>query len=307
MKLAIIMYHYVRKIRDSHYKNIKGLEVDRFKRQLDYLSRNFRILTAEELISHVHGRTAIKENSCLLTFDDGYKDHIRYVMPELLARGIQGSFFPPAMPVIEREMLDVNRVHFILASCNDDRDLVKNVNLISQEYGIPTSLLDEYWKLYAIQNRYDTKETIYIKRMLQHALPEDIRNAVASKLFVKYVGLPEKEFSDDLYLSIGDVKELVNCGMYVGSHGYRHLWLNKESRESQFSEIDLSLRFLMSVGAPTVDWIMCYPYGAYNSDTLDILGETKCAMGLTTNVDFAHAYLARSLELPRFDTNDFPQ
>ena len=40
-------------------------------------------------------------------------------MPELLARNIQGSFFPPADAIVKREMLDVHAVHFILASTSD--------------------------------------------------------------------------------------------------------------------------------------------------------------------------------------------
>ena len=52
---------------------------------------------------------------------------------------------------------------------------------------------------------------------------------------------------------------------------------------------------------------MCYPYGAYNSDTLDILKDRKCAVGLTTKVGIAKIPQDHGLELPRYDTNDFPQ
>ena len=34
------MYHYVRSVANSSYPNIKGLEVDGFKRQLDYFQEN---------------------------------------------------------------------------------------------------------------------------------------------------------------------------------------------------------------------------------------------------------------------------
>ena len=40
--LTIVMYHYVREIKGSDYPNIKGLEIDGFKRQLDYFSKNFQ-------------------------------------------------------------------------------------------------------------------------------------------------------------------------------------------------------------------------------------------------------------------------
>jgi hypothetical protein len=44
------MYHYVRPIKGSEYPGIKGLELNGFKRQLDYLSENFSIVSTEQVI-----------------------------------------------------------------------------------------------------------------------------------------------------------------------------------------------------------------------------------------------------------------
>jgi len=49
-KLKIVMYHYVRELEGSAYPNIKGLEIAGFKRQLDYFSKNFSMITAEQLL-----------------------------------------------------------------------------------------------------------------------------------------------------------------------------------------------------------------------------------------------------------------
>lgn len=305
--LTIVMYHYVRNIKNSKYQNIKGLETDGFRRQLDYLSDNFNIIKAEVLIDFVKNDIQLPKNSCLLTFDDGYKDHLTFVLPELLKRKLQGSFFPPVKPVLEREILDVNRIHFILACTNDFTKLVNDVDNLCIDHGITPADLISFKSKYAIPSRYDTADVMYVKHVLQHVLSEDIRNSISSKLFQKYVNRTELEFSDELYLSIDETKKLIESGMYVGSHGYRHLWLDKETYESQSSEIDSSLKFLKDCGASTNNWIMCYPYGAYNDDTLSILKERNCAVGLTTKVGLAKVSRDFSLELARFDTNDFPQ
>ena len=305
--LTIVMYHYVRKIKESKYPKIKGLEVSGFCRQLDYLSDNFTIVKAEDVVACVRQGKKLPSNSCLLTFDDGYKDHLIYVLPELLKRNIQGSFFPSAKPVLERVILDVNRIHFILASTEDYSKLVHDVDAMCVDYGIRHSDLSSYKVKYAISSRYDIADVVYVKNVLQHVLPEGIRNAIASQLFQIYVNKTEKDFADELYLSVDETKTLVECGMYVGSHGYHHLWLDKENYESQSFEIDSSLKFLKDVGSSTDDWIMCYPYGAYSNDTLRILKDRNCAVGLTTKVGVAEISLDSALELPRFDTNDFPQ
>jgi len=307
MNVKIIMYHYVRKIRDSQYPGIKGLEIEGFRRQLDFFKCNFNVINAEDVIKYVKYGTHLPENSCLLTFDDGYKDHLTYVLPELLSRGLQGSFFPPVKPVMERELLDVNRIHYILASTEHKSKLVNHVENLCVEHGISALELSSLKSKYAIPSRYDSSEVNYIKKLLQHALPEGIRKSISSELFRVYVNRTETEFADNLYLTFDDVKTLIKSGMYIGSHGYRHVWLDKETIESQTLEIENSLKFLGDVGATTVDWIMCYPFGGYNVHTLDILTRYNCIAGITTKVGLARLSRERSLELPRFNTNDYQQ
>jgi len=305
--LTIVMYHYVRDVRESKYPKIKGLETTGFVRQLDYLINNFNIIKAEDVIACVKQGKQLPMRSCLLTFDDGYKDHLNKVLPELLKRNIQGSFFPPAKCVLEREILDVNKIHFILACADNYSTLVKDLDSLCIEHGMTAELLASYKTKFTVPFRYDTSEVMYVKNLLQHALDENIRNIITSKLFQIYVTKSEIDFADDLYLSFDDAKTLLNNGMYVGSHGYRHLWLEKETIESQSSEIDSSLKFLSDIGSKTEDWIMCYPYGSYNSDTLAILKDRKCSVGLTSKVGMAKVSQDYGLELPRYDTNDFPQ
>ena len=307
MNVTTVMYHYVREIKRSQYPGIKGLEFEGFKRQLDYLENNYNIVSAEDLIEFsVSGKT-LPSNACYLTFDDGYKDHVDFVLPELLERNLQGSFFIPVKPVVERVMLDVNSIHFILATCPNHEVLVSELDSLCRSFSVSNDVLKKYWRTYAKATRFDVKEVIYIKNMLQHLLPEKIRNKITQVLFERYVGESANSFADQLYLSVDEAKELVNAGMYVGSHGNEHTWLNKGTVEQQVSEIDLSLEFLKEIGAPTDSWIMCYPYGEYNDDTLSLLRSRKCALGLTTKVGFSELGSSGLLELARFDTNDFTQ
>ena len=306
--LNIVMYHYVREIEGSAYPNIKGLDIAGFKRQLDYFSINFSMITAEQLLSFAIGEEKkLPLNACLLTFDDGFKDHIQYVLPELKLRNLQGSFFPPARPIIKKEILDVHAIHFILASANDSKALVKDLHTECLANGITQKKFTSLWTELAKPNRFDSPEVIFVKRMLQRNLPESIRNKITNNLFEKYVGKTESEFCNELYMSKKDIETMVCEGMYIGSHTYNHYFLNSVDKLAQENEIDKSIDFLGSVGAPIENWIMCYPYGAYNADTLSILKRKNCSVGLTTNVGAVSLYSDNLLELNRFDTNNFPQ
>ena len=80
--------------------------------------------------------------------------------------------------------------------------------------------------------------------MLQHILPEKIRNSITANLFEKFVGVSELEFSSKLYMNIEEVRMLVKNGMYVGSHGSMHYWLNQISFQKQNHDILSSLKFI---------------------------------------------------------------
>jgi len=69
-KLYISMYHYTRDLKHSKYPNIKGLEWELFKQQLDFFGQNFSVIRMEDVIEAVNGGKDLMENALLLTFDD---------------------------------------------------------------------------------------------------------------------------------------------------------------------------------------------------------------------------------------------
>jgi len=75
----------------------------------------------------INNKKELNDNSLLLTFDDGYKDHFEYVFPILDELGIQGSFFPPAKAIMEHKMLDVNKIYFVLASVKEKQQIILDI------------------------------------------------------------------------------------------------------------------------------------------------------------------------------------
>ncbi len=311
-KVTIVMYHYVRDLKNSRYQDIKGLDIDLFKGQLQYILKHYTVLKMEELIEAVEIQKELPKNSLLLTFDDAYKDHYEFAFPVLDELGIQGSFFPPAKAIQEHQVLDVNKIHFILASAPDKKsiiaDLYSMMDKFRGEYSLESAAFYNE-KLNSEASRFDTKEVIFIKRMLQRELPEKLRNTIVDFLFNKYVSNDEGSFSRELYMTIDQLKCMKRKGMYIGSHGYNHYWLNTLSREQQEKEVDLSIDFLREIGCDTKDFVLCYPYGGFNESLLSVLKEKGCSLALTTQVGIADLSQKdlNPLTLPRLDTNDLPK
>jgi len=309
MKLTIVMYHFVRELKRSRFPEIKGLAIDQFREQIAYIKKFYNPVSAYDLMDSIESGSKLPPRSVLLTFDDGYIDHFAEVFPVLDKEKISGCFFPPAKCILEDSVLDVNKIHFILASVSD-KDVL--VNYIYQALDDNRSLYDleqneYYWQKCGVPSRYDPAEVMFVKYMLQRELPEKLRKAIADQLFKKFVSNDEKAFSKELYMSLDQISCLQRNNMYVGSHGFDHYWLDSIPEDAQREEIDLSLKFLRNVGSDTERWIMCYPYGAYNESLLSLLQERKCFVGLATNVGITDLKQDNPLTLPRLDTNDLPK
>jgi peptidoglycan/xylan/chitin deacetylase (PgdA/CDA1 family) len=307
-KVTVIMYHYVREIANSRYPGIKGLETSSFKEQIFFLKKYYNFITMEQFIDSIDLNLPLPPKAVLLTFDDGYIDHFTQVFPILFEQNIQGSFYIPVKTVINHKLLDVNKIHFILSSCLNTKLLVEDIlysldvnrvqfNLKSNEF---------YLNKLFISNRYDTSETVFVKRMLQVELCQPLRKLIVNDLFVKYVAISEEIFAKELYLSVEQIKTMIKCGMHIGAHGYDHYWLDSLDKRDQYTEVSNSLEFLLSVGICKNYWTICYPYGAYNDDTISILRNLDCKAAFTTEVKIADIKLNMRYAFPRLDTNDFP-
>jgi len=306
-QVSIIMYHYVRELENSPYPDIKGLSVEKFRGQLEYILKHYQVISMEDIIAAITSNHNLPRNALLLTFDDGYIDHIDNVFPILNELGIQGSFFPSHKAVLGHTVLDINKIHFVLCKA-DSSEIVKEMFSMLDELREEYKLMNNqyYVDKLAVSDRLDKKDVVFIKRMLQRDLPEVVKEKIVSHLFRKYVTEDEETFSRGLYMNIDQIRYLKERGMFIGSHGSNHCWLNTLDAESQEREIDLSLQFLQRVGMSTEDWVMCYPFGTYDDSLLSILKKKKCAIGLTTEVEIADLNKNHHLLLPRLDTVDLP-
>ena len=245
------MYHYVRALKSSEYPEIKGLEEIKFKNQLEYFRKKFEFGDFIEIIDSAYKKNKIKENKVILTFDDGLKDHYNTVYPILEKMGIKGYFFPPSKPIKEKIVLDVHKIHFILASTLNKNQVIEEIfRLINKNKDITKNKTgQEYFKELAFPNRFDTKEVIFIKRILQRELPLALRNEITNNLFKKFVTQDEPKFSEELYMSLEEMKEMSESNMIFGSHSHSHEWLSHINNEKLINEIEISKKFCREISS----------------------------------------------------------
>lgn len=303
------MYHYVRDLARSRYPDINGLCESEFRYQLEYLQEEYNLVSLDDCRSAIYYGDTLPSDPALLTFDDGFIDHYTTAFPILKEYGVPAAFFPPVEPIKTDTVLNVHKIHFILANCDNIHCLLDTVfecvNEYRDEFGL--EMPETYYDRLAEPGRWDPEEVVFIKRLLQRSIEYGARSVILDDLFKQFVDIDEKVLSQELYMTPSQLRVMINEGMEVGSHTYSHRWLETLPRRKQCEEIKKSVNFLESIGVNTTNWTMCYPYGSYDETTLDILSETNCDLGLTTNNGVTHLDKENALTLERLDTNDLPQ
>ena len=299
------MYHFVREIKDSKYPNLKGLEFKEFKNQINFFCNNFNVLSNDDFKEIIVSKKIPSKPSFLLTFDDGYIDHYKFVFPYLKKKKITGNFYAPIKTIQNEIVLDVNKIHFILEKEQDHRKILKEIDnfLIKNKV---KRISNEAIKKGSMGSRFDSKETNIIKRLLQFYLPEKIRKQTINLLFSKILNMELKDFSKILYMNKRHIQEMYAEKMCFGSHGDFHYFLGKLKKEDQEKEIKNSINFFKKLGFDTSSFSVCYPSNSYNKDTFKLLTKYNVDFALTTlkgKIDKKN--IPDNYTYPRFDTNDF--
>jgi peptidoglycan/xylan/chitin deacetylase (PgdA/CDA1 family) len=306
--VTVVAYHFVMPPGTGLLARLNRLELSAFQEQLTYIKRHYTPISANELVRALDGEAPPPPRAIVLTFDDGYRCHYQHVLPLVEAAAMPALFFPVASASLDRRVLDVNKIQCVLAAANDIESVVAGIEgaieAARHEHALPTiqEFRGQWWKA----SRWDSAPVAYVKRLLQHALPETVRRPLVDELFASRVSADETGFAGDLYMTADDLRDLRGRGMTVGLHGDRHLRLTTLSVDAQAREIDGALRLLDAIGASRDRFAYCYANGDHDQRSIALLRDRGCAVAFTTHPDLVCLERADRLALPRLDTNDLP-
>jgi len=298
------MYHYVRRD-DPELPYFRHLHVEDFAKQLEYFGNEFGFVGKAEfraaLTSHVPA------DGVVLTFDDGFKDHHRDVLPLLTKRGLWGIFYVVTSPYRTGRLIDVHRIHMLIGKYGGETiakamQRIVDRNMLSHEH-----VKEFHTETYDKQN--NDSSTNYVKRVLNYFIDYKHRRHVIDRLMCVFFP-NEDELIADFYMTDRELLEMHANGMVLGSHTVNHPVLSKLAVEDQEKEIRESFDLLESVIGKTAMKTFSYPYGGFHtftSETEKILTENGCLFSFNVESrDIGQQDLNRRQALPRYDCNEFP-
>ena len=302
--IKALMYHYVRHY-DDNYPYFRFLELDNFRKQLDYLETEYGFVKRNEWNDFIKKKRITKlKGKIILTFDDALSCHFNYVFPELEKRGLWGIFYVPTSPYSTKKILDVHKIH-LLCGAFEGIKIYEILQTLLDERMIPQKRLNEFRNnTYVKQENY--KYIKEIKRILNYFVDYKYREGLIDNIFS---ALNFKYSWEEFYVSIDNLMAMQLSGNIIGSHGYNHLVMSQLSEKEQRKEKKNSLYFLERNGL-NLDKTYCHPYGGFhtfNKETIKILAEE--AIGYSFNVEprdiFENDIINSPYYLPRYDCNQF--
>lgn len=294
-----IMYHYVRP--DSkEYPYLRSINVETFKRQLDYFEKEFGFLSKNEYQNAI--RKEENPRGAVLTFDDGFKDHFKYVLPELKKRGLWGIFYISTGIYQSNKLLGVHRIHFLIAK-HGSRAILQEALKYIDDSMLDHNTITEFDKdIYSSDNYIEDEKKI--RRLFNYYINYKYRNRILNKLMTRFCD--ENKLFSEVYMSTEEIKKLVQSGNIVGAHSVSHKVLSRLAYKEQFNEIENSFHFIESIAVQDYK-SFCYPYGyksSYNSITLNILDQLKINDACIFD-NKAQGNEIKKYELSRIDCNQF--
>jgi len=284
LELTVMMYHYIRDPGDNAEagSGISGMSVKVFESQLDDLSKQHTFVTWSDVRMALQEDKTLPSSACLLTFDDGVRDHFVNVFRILRDRGLSGLFF-----VMDRNnhagFVLAHKIHFLLAKLG----VAGLREVIWEKLNSP-----QRERFTQAENKYQLKYPLVsldgqinlLKSVLQRDLSNEV-NTLLSDLFELHVG-SENETARNYYLSSEQLHEMAAGGMHFGGHSRNHPWFDWIDAESRALEIKASAEWLQQFESKP--WAFAYPYGGLAEDAPHLLKEHGFVAAFTTREQLRH-------------------
>jgi len=294
-KVIILMYHaFTEKtqfdgIANYHHQN---LNIDIFRKQIDYLKKNYRIISLPEFIESVHSKGKTPQNSVIITIDDGYRSNYLLAFPVLKESQTPATIFITTSFVDNKLPLWADRIEYA-------------INITSKP-----KLELEYEKLSFDLTSKEMKIACdkAIKSILKLDVQEQRDKIVENIEAILNAKLSINDATDEIYqpLSWNEINEMLQSGFVsIGSHTHSHFILSKCSPQTAENELRLSKKIIEDKTANKCD-LFCYPNGKqndFNNETERLVKRTgyKCAL---TTISGMNSIDSNPYELKRIGIGD---
>ncbi len=254
----ILFWHSI-DIKSHGDADAEVIDVDVFKKQIEYLNRYYEIISIEEFEKRLSSNS-FTNKEIVLTFDDGYRNNLTIVAPILNKLGLPFTVFISSQHIETGELYPTSVARLVLNGSN-----LKRITLPSQnkEFDLSTNEL----------RQQASKE---LNAMLKVLTVEEVQHIVQD--LISNLDAPTWNRLKEIYssvkpMSIQEVVELSKTGATIGSHCKYHICCHSNQDVIELKrQIEESKQIIENwIGKPCN--YFAYPNGDYTEQSNEFVAQ----------------------------------
>lgn len=269
--VAILRYHSVVRAEDNFYASPSiALDPEVFEKQVAYMSRNYNVVSLDDVHRFLTGAGGISTNPVVFTFDDGYADNL--LASRILKKyGVTGTFYISA-GCVEGEPLWLFEVIYRLSRTGR--------SAISID-------LDDGEARFRLGSEQEREAAVRALTRLIKSRDLRTRESVRAQLHDQTRDVADTDqMAREVMLTWDQVREMSQIGMTIASHTMTHLNLPNADPADARREIEQSRELLQDRVQQPVDHFS-YPnggdYAYYNQAVKDMVEKAGYHTATTSN------------------------
>lgn len=268
-RLRILMYHGVmpRLAGPAAFGNL-FMDVEQFSRHLRYLTRHFTVLSLDDVLAYAAAGRPFPERATMVTFDDGYRETLRTIVPLLREHRVPVTAFVPADDIEQGSCswFDILRV-LVDDSVRDKVALRLGDELVIDGRAV----------------YYPERTFMVLSRRLAAMPPDRLCQLMPAVLEAGQRARVLERYPEFALAGWAQWREAAATQLVaVGSHGLTHRNLARVSRDEQEREAQES-KYLIERELGGRCRAFAYPYGAWNRGAAEAVRSAGYLCAVTTD------------------------
>ena len=231
--LTIIGYHrVVEEPLETLTSSPHGMVVSAgmFEQQIAYLARRYRVLSLAEVVDRCERGIPFPPRSCLISFDDGWRDNYTVAFPILVRHGLPATIMLTTDYIGTTNRFWYTRLIPIVLS--KEFRAVQNGDELDP---YPDPIGAELVRLRTCKTDLRTPHLNPLIEIMKR-YPNEVIEAVISGLAARF-GCPDPHAGERMMLDWDEVREMVRSGITMGSHSRSHRILTQLSDREVVDEL----------------------------------------------------------------------
>lgn len=281
----ILFWHGVDDIVNQEVE-AESFEVDSFNKQIEYLIKNFEIISLDEFYKRFKNNS-FNNREIVLTFDDGYANNLYKVAPILSNQSIPFTVFISTEHIETGELYPTSVARLILLGSDLKKISIPSIKLYNNDISTIELKKSTYFQ---VTKELKNRPLLGVRKIIKE-LTENLTKTDYSNLVEKYKSVKPMNWDE--------VIELHKLGATIGSHCKYHICCHENQDIEEVKEQITESKRIIESKLQSDCLYFAYPNGDYTKSSNLFVKEAGYKLGFSTNKNNRITINSETATIPR--------